>query len=358
MLQSYQEIMKKKVFFVSIWIIGFFLISFLYLPKTKAFPLDYQIKAEVSSSIETLQVFYLLKYQSGYSQCEYENTIFKKLSLEWFTPFSGHKAVRDFNQNISTEYTQEELFNLFSQISFTAGVFDLACPSLKNDQKLTTWIRDVNDFLAESQSEVFFSRVQEYYNLLPTTLTPRTSFIITLERIMSFFNIKGCKIYITPTLMHQYYLFSSHDNNEITFTIILGLQSIQNGYIAFTTSELQQELLYTTMMNQCLELSLLPFQANIDKLSRLWPSIKDSMHRDKIETWSKAFQEHMRIGLLYKLFPEPYTVSLFQQKTEYGYQYLPFTVGVIEEYLRQRTFFQSFDSLMTKALIRFSKYPA
>ena len=198
--------MKKKVFFVAIWIIGFFLSSILYLPKTQAFPLDYQIKAEVSSSIETLQVFYLLKYQSGYSQCEYENTIFKKLSLEWFTPYSGHQAVKEFNQNISSQYTQEELINLFSQISFSAGVFDLTCPSLKNDQKLTAWMKDVNDFLTESQSETFFSRMQDYYSLLPTTLTPRTSFMIALERVMSFFNVKGCKVYITPTLMHQYYL--------------------------------------------------------------------------------------------------------------------------------------------------------
>ena len=82
------------------------------------------------------------------------------------------------------------------------------------------------------------------------------------------------------------------------------------------------------------------------------------MHRDQIETWPKAFQEHVRIGLLYKLFPESYTVNLYQHKTESGYQYLPFTVGVIEEYLRQRTYFQSFDSLMTKVLIRFSKYLA
>ncbi|MDD5075430.1 MAG: hypothetical protein PHO54_06230, partial [Candidatus Peribacteraceae bacterium] len=177
-----------------------------------------------------------------------------------------------------------------------------------------------------------------------------------LERILSFFNIKGCKVYITPTLMHQYYLVSNPQNNEITLTIILGLQSIQNGYITFTTSELQQEMLFTTLMNHCLELSLLPFQRNIEKLSGLWPSIKDSMHQDKIETWPKAFQEHLRIGLLYKLFQESYTINLYQQKTESGYQYLPFTAGVIEEYLRQRTFFQSFDSLMTKVLIRFSKY--
>ncbi len=350
--------MKKKVIFVAILIIGFFLSHFFYLSKTQANSLDYQIKAEVSSSIETLQVFYLLKYQSGYSQCEYENTIFKKLSLEWFSPFSGHKAVQDFNQNISVRYTQEELTNLFSQIPFTGGVFDLSYPSLKHDQTLTAWMKDVNNFLAESQSETFFSRMQDYYDLLPTTLNSKTSFMMTLERILSFFNIKGCKVYITPTLMHQYYLVSNPQNNEITLTIILGLQSIQNGYITFATSELQQEMLFTTLMNYCLELSLLPFQHNIEKLSGLWPPIEESMHRDKIETWSKAFQEHLRIGLLYKLFPESYTVNLYQQKTESGYQYLPFTTGVIEEYLRQRTFYQSFDSLMTKVLVRFSKYPS
>lgn len=351
--------MKKKVIFVAIWITGLFLSSFFYLPKTQAYPLDYQIKAEVSPSIETLQVFYLLKYQSGYSQCEYENTIFKKLSLEWFTPYSDHVAVQDFIQKISMQYTQEELISLFSRITFTSsGVYDLTNPSLKKDQQLSAWMKQVNDFLVESQSDLFFSRMQDYYSLLPTTLNPRTTFMITLQQMMSFFNIKNCRVYITPTLMHQYYLFSQQNNKEVTFTIILGLQSIQNGYITFTSSDLQQQLLYTHLMNQCLELSLASHQKSIEKLAGLWPSIQETMQHDKIDTWSKAFQEHLRISLLYKLFPDSYTLELYTKKTEAGYQYLSLTAGTIEDYLRQRPTYQAFDSLMTKVLIKFSKYPA
>lgn len=352
--------MKKKVIVVAFWIMGCLLSFFFYYPSPiQAYPLDYQIKAEVSSSVETLQIFYLLKNQSGYSQCEFENTIFKKLTLEWFSQYTGHKAVQDFIQSISTKYTQQELIRLFSDISFTtSGLFDLSDPSISNDQTLSTWMKDVNSFLEESQSTLFFDTMLDYYNLLPTTLSPSSSFMTTLHRMMSFFNVAGCKVVLTPTLMHQYYLIDRSEQKQLSFTIILGLQSIQNGYISFTTSDLQQELLYTLLPNQCLSFSLQSYQPNIEKLSHLWSPIQKTMQQDKIDTWSQAFQEHLRISILYKLFPETFTRSLFSKKTESGYQYLPFTAGIIEEYLLQRPDYQSFDSLMTKVLFRFSNYPA
>jgi len=350
--------MKKKVILTTIWITGLFLSSFFYLPqlpKVQAFPLDYEIKAEVNPSIETLQIFYLLKSESNYSQCEFENTIFKKLSLEWFSPFADHKAVKDFNAVISEEYSQEQLMTLFSKFTFNnAGTFDLSSTELKSNQQLASWMVDVNDFLVQSQSETFSSRMNDYYSLLLDSLSPRSPFMKTLNKIASFFAFNQCKVYVTPTLMHQFYLIPDQNNDHLSFTIILGLQSIQNGYISFTSSKIQQDLLYTALLNQCLEFSLTDYQSNIDQLSVLWPSIQESMIKDQIETWNKAFQEHLRISLLVRLFPEPNTLELYQNKVNSGYSYLPATSGIVEEYLRQRPFYQNFSSLMRLVLIRFS----
>jgi hypothetical protein len=188
-----------------------FIALFLFIPK-----ISYCNDKLYSNSLELLNVLYLLK--EPIDSCSPWNTVFSNEAKRWFYKYSDHIAVKDFNK-LTDIYSREEFTDIF----------------LNHYLQLKAWRLELLDFMRESNSDVFFRGMEDYYSQLEL----EKQYYKGIMDVAESFGMK-CDLYISPIIIDDYYILL----NNNTISVVLGMQGWCALYPLFITDEVYIDILF------------------------------------------------------------------------------------------------------------------